>query len=45
VAASRGREHLMVIASDKARLEESIGRSGARQSASIGSGGRTACAW
>ena len=34
VAASRGREHLTVITSDKARLEESVGRSGARLSAS-----------
>jgi hypothetical protein len=34
VAASRGREHLTVITSDKARLEESMGRSGARLSAS-----------
>jgi hypothetical protein len=34
VAASRGREHMTVITSDKARLEESVGRSGARQSAS-----------
>jgi hypothetical protein len=33
-AASRGREHLTVITSDKARLEESVGRSGARMSAS-----------
>jgi ATP-dependent exoDNAse (exonuclease V) alpha subunit len=34
VAASRGREHLAVITSDKALLQESIGRSGARLSAS-----------
>jgi len=34
VAASRGREQLTVITSDKARLEESVGRSGARLSAS-----------
>ena len=34
VAASRGREHLTVITSDKAQLEESVGRSGARLSAS-----------
>ena len=34
VAASRGRAHLTVITSDKARLEESVGRSGARLSAS-----------
>jgi ATP-dependent exoDNAse (exonuclease V) alpha subunit len=34
VAASRGREHLTVITSDKAQLEESMGRSGARLSAS-----------
>jgi ATP-dependent exoDNAse (exonuclease V) alpha subunit len=34
VAASRGREHVTVITSDKARLEESVGRSGARLSAS-----------
>jgi hypothetical protein len=34
VAASRGREHLTVITSDKARLEEAVGRSGARLSAS-----------
>jgi hypothetical protein len=34
VAASRGREHLTVITSDKAQLEESVGRSGARMSAS-----------
>ena len=34
VAASRGREHLTVITSDKARLEESVGQSGARLSAS-----------
>jgi hypothetical protein len=34
VAASRGREDLTVITSDKARLEESVGRSGARLSAS-----------
>jgi hypothetical protein len=34
VAASRGREHLTVITSDRARLEESVGRSGARLSAS-----------
>jgi hypothetical protein len=33
VAASRGREHLTVITSDKAQLEESVGRSGARMSA------------
>jgi hypothetical protein len=34
VAASRGREQVTVITSDKARLEESVGRSGARLSAS-----------
>ena len=34
VAASRGREHLTVVTSDKARLEESVGQSGARLSAS-----------
>jgi hypothetical protein len=34
VAASRGREHLTVITSDKAQLEESVGRSEARLSAS-----------
>jgi hypothetical protein len=34
VAASRGREHVTVITSDKARLEASVGQSGARQSAS-----------
>jgi conjugative relaxase-like TrwC/TraI family protein len=34
VAASRGREHLTVITSDKLQLEESLGRSGARLSAS-----------
>jgi conjugative relaxase-like TrwC/TraI family protein len=34
VAASRGREHLTVITSDKARLEASVGRSAARLSAS-----------
>ena len=34
VAASRGREQLTVITSDKARLQESVGRSGARLSAS-----------
>jgi UvrD-like helicase C-terminal domain len=34
VAASRGREHLTVITSDKARLEEAVGRSGARLSVS-----------
>jgi hypothetical protein len=34
VAASRGRECVTVITSDKARLEESVGRSGARLSAS-----------
>jgi conjugative relaxase-like TrwC/TraI family protein len=34
VAASRGREHLTVITSDKAVLEESVARSGARLSAS-----------
>lgn len=34
VASSRGREQLTVITSDKARLEESVGRSGARLSAS-----------
>jgi ATP-dependent exoDNAse (exonuclease V) alpha subunit len=34
VAASRGREHLTVITSDKALLQESIGQSGARLSAS-----------
>jgi hypothetical protein len=34
VAASRGREQLTVITSDKARLEESVARSGARLSAS-----------
>jgi ATP-dependent exoDNAse (exonuclease V) alpha subunit len=34
VAASRGRESVTVITSDKARLEESVGRSGARLSAS-----------
>jgi hypothetical protein len=34
VAASRGREHLTVITSDKGRLEESVGQSGARLSAS-----------
>jgi hypothetical protein len=34
VAASRGREHLTVITSDRARLEESVGQSGARLSAS-----------
>jgi hypothetical protein len=34
VAASRGREHVTVITTDKARNEESVGRSGARLSAS-----------
>lgn len=34
VAASRGREQLTVVTSDKARLQESVGRSGARLSAS-----------
>jgi ATP-dependent exoDNAse (exonuclease V) alpha subunit len=34
VAASRGCEHITVITSDKARLEASVGRSGARLSAS-----------
>ena len=34
VAASRGREQVTVITSDKARLEESVERSGARLSAS-----------
>jgi ATP-dependent exoDNAse (exonuclease V) alpha subunit len=34
VAASRGREHLTVITSDKAQLEASVERSGARLSAS-----------
>jgi hypothetical protein len=34
VAASRGRESLAVITSDKERLRETIGRSTARQSAS-----------
>jgi hypothetical protein len=34
VAASRGRERLTVITSDKVRLEESVGRSGARLTAS-----------
>jgi hypothetical protein len=34
VAASRGREQLTVITSDKARLRESVGRSGGRLSAS-----------
>jgi ATP-dependent exoDNAse (exonuclease V) alpha subunit len=34
VAASRGRERLTVVTSDKALLQESIGYSGARQSAS-----------
>jgi hypothetical protein len=34
VAASRGREHLTVITSDKPGLEEYVGRSGARLSAS-----------
>jgi conjugative relaxase-like TrwC/TraI family protein len=34
VAASRGREHLTVITSDKARLEASVSQSDARQSAS-----------
>ena len=34
VAASRGRENLAVITSDKERLQETIGRSTARQSAS-----------
>jgi hypothetical protein len=33
VAASRGREHVTVMTSDKARLEASVGQSGARQSA------------
>jgi conjugative relaxase-like TrwC/TraI family protein len=50
VAASRGREYVQVITSDKARLEASVGQSGARQSASelvrtmhvrFGAGGRT----
>src|SRR4030095_5693027 len=34
VAASRGREQLTVITSDKSRLQESVGRSDARLSAS-----------
>jgi conjugative relaxase-like TrwC/TraI family protein len=34
VAASRGRERVTVVTSDKALLQESIGQSGARQSAS-----------
>jgi hypothetical protein len=34
VAASRGREHVIVITSDRTRLAESIGQSGARLSAS-----------
>ena len=34
VAASRGRERVLVITSDKERLRESVGRSTARQSAS-----------
>jgi hypothetical protein len=33
VAASRGREYVTVVTSDKAQLEESVGRSGARLSA------------
>jgi hypothetical protein len=34
VAASRGREHVAVITSDKAGLQDSVGQSGARLSAS-----------